>query len=276
MTGRGRMMDAAREVLLAVAAAIVLLPFLWIASGAFKTQIALLTGQFWFKPVWSNFDELLFSSTSDYLHNFTNSLFVGLASTIVVLVTATLAAYSITRLRWPRWVVHSLLLWAAIFNMIPPITMVGAWYVMFRSLGIDNTYFGLILAHATLNLPLSLWLMTVFVREIPIEIEEAARIDGCSTPAIIWRIILPLVRPGLTATGILAFIFSWNEFAVALNLTQKATATVPVAIAKYAQDFEIKYTHMAAGAILSAIPAIVLLLLGQRHIVKGLTAGALK
>ncbi|MFI4998226.1 MAG: carbohydrate ABC transporter permease, partial [Hyphomicrobiales bacterium] len=140
----------------------------------------------------------------------------------------------------------------------------------------DNTYLGLILAHATLNLPLSLWLMTVFVREIPVELEEAARLDGCSTPALIWRVVLPLVRPGLTATGILAFIFSWNEFAVALNLTQKATATVPVAIAKYAQEFDIKYTEMAAGAILSAIPAIMLLLLFQRHIVKGLTAGALK
>ncbi len=276
MTGRPRLADAARQAALAAAACIVLLPFVWIASGAFKTQIALLTGQFWFKPVWSNFQELLFSSTSDYLHDFMNSLIVGLASTAIVLVAATLASYSITRLRWPGWVVHSLLLWAAIFNMIPPITMVGAWYVMFRSVGLDNTYLGLILAHATLNLPLSLWLMTVFVREIPVELEEAARLDGCSTPSLIWRVVLPLVRPGLTATGILAFIFSWNEFAVALNLTQKATATVPVAIAKYAQEFEIKYTEMAAGAILSAIPAIMLLLLFQRHIVKGLTAGALK
>jgi multiple sugar transport system permease protein len=133
-----------------------------------------------------------------------------------------------------------------------------------------------ILGHATLNLPLSLWLMTVFVREVPTEIEEAARLDGCSTPRLIARIIVPLVRPGLTAAGLLAFIFSWNEFAVALNLTQKATATVPVAIAKYAQEFDIRYTAMAAGALLSAVPAIVLLLVGQRHIVRGLTAGALK
>ena len=105
---------------------------------------------------------------------------------------------------------------------------------------------------------------------------HTARLDGCSTPSVIVRIILPLVRPGLTATGLLAFIFSWNEFAVALNLTQRATATVPVAIAKFAREFDIRYTDMAAGALLSAIPAIVLLLLGQRHIVKGLTAGAVK
>ena len=124
---------------------------------------------------------------------------------------------------------------------------------MFRALGLDNTYAGLILAHVTLNLPLALWMMTVFVREVPVELEEAARLDGCSTPALILRIIVPLVRPGLAAAGILAFIFSWNEFAVALNLTERATATVPVAIAKFAQEFDIKYTEMAAGAVLSAI-----------------------
>jgi multiple sugar transport system permease protein len=261
---------------LCVAAAIVLLPFLWIASNAFKRQIVLLTGQFWFTPVWSNFNEVLFSSGSDYLENFVNSLIVGLASTALVLVAATLAAYSLAQLRWPRWVVHGLLLWSGIFSMIPPITMVGAWYVMFRAVGLDNTYSGLILAHATLNLPLALWMMTVFVREVPAELEEAARLDGCSTPALILRIIVPLVRPGLAATGILAFIFSWNEFAVALNLTERATATVPVAIAKFAQEFDIKYTDMAASAVLSALPAIVLLLLAQRHIVRGLTAGAVK
>jgi multiple sugar transport system permease protein len=116
----------------------------------------------------------------------------------------------------------------------------------------------------------------VFVREIPIELEEAAWIDGATAPQMFVRVILPLVLPGLAAAGILTFIFSWNEFAVALNLSQKATATVPVAIAKYAQEFEIKYTEMAAGALLSAIPAVLLLLLGQRHIVKGLTAGAVK
>jgi multiple sugar transport system permease protein len=275
MTGR-RFADAASHAALTLAAVVVLLPFVWIASAAFKTQISLLTGQFWFKPVWSNFQEVLFSMTSDYLHDFMNSMIIGLCSTALVLVVATLAAYSIARLRWPGWVVHTLLLWAAVFNMIPPITMVGAWYVLFHTIGLDNTYLGLILGHATLNLPLSLWLMTVFVREVPTEIEEAARLDGCSTPRLIARIIVPLVRPGLTAAGLLAFIFSWNEFAVALNLTQKATATVPVAIAKYAQEFDIRYTAMAAGALLSAVPAIVLLLVGQRHIVKGLTAGALK
>jgi multiple sugar transport system permease protein len=266
---------AAHAVLIA-AAAIVVLPFVWIAAAAFKTPISLLTGEIWFTPNWNNFRDVLFTSTSDYLDNYLNSFVVGAASTLIDLVAATLAAYSILRLRWPRWVPAALLLWSVVFHMIPPITIAGGWFTLFRGLGLVNTWTGLTLAHATLNLPLALWIMVAFVREVPAELEEAARIDGCGTARLLWRVIVPLVRPGLAAAAILVFIFSWNEFPLALTLTQKATATIPVAIAKYAQDFEIQYTQMAAGTILSVLPALVLLLLGQRHIVRGLTTGALK
>jgi multiple sugar transport system permease protein len=261
-------------LLLAVIA--VLSPFLWIALAAFKTQIALLSGAVVFSPVLSNFREVLFSKTSEYLGNFLNSTIVGLGSTATVLVIGTMGAWSLSRARWPSWVTHGLLGWAIVFHMIPPITMVGAWYVMFRMVGLYNTYAGVILAHLTLNLPMVLWMMSVFVREVPLELEEAARIDGASTPVLLWRIIVPVVRPGLIATGLLAFIFSWNEFAVALNLTARQTATVPVAIAKFAQDFEIQYTQMAASSVLSLLPALALLLLGQRYIVRGLMIGAIK
>jgi multiple sugar transport system permease protein len=115
--------------------------------------------------------------------------------------------------------------------------------------------------------------MSVFVRDIPFELEQAARLDGCTTPQMLWRIVVPLVRPGLAATAILVFVFSWNEFAVALTLSGSRTATVPVAIAKFAQEYEIKNGVMAAGVVLSIVPAIVLLLFAHRHIVKGLTAG---
>jgi len=266
----------ARHGALIVSAVLVLFPFLWIAAAAFKTQIALLSGRLWSAPTLANFQQVLFSRASDYTANFANSLLIATVSTLVVLVISTLAAYSINRMRWPRWLVHGLLLWSAVFQMIPPITMVGAWYVMFRSIGLDNTYTGLVLAHVTLNLPLALWLMSTFVREVPLELEEAARLDGCTTPRLLWTVITPLVAPGLAATGILVFVFSWNEFAVALNLTDRSTATVPVAIAKYAQEFEILYTQMAAGSLLSTAPALLLLLFGQRYIVKGLTAGSLK
>ena len=155
---------------LIAAALIVLFPFAWIALAAFKTQIALLVGAVTFTPTLANLHELLFSSTSDYLANFRNSVIIASASTLLVLVIATLAAYSIERLDWPRWVVHLFLLGAALFNAIPAITMVGAWYMMFRALGLYNTYAAVILAHATINLPLGIWLMASFIREVPREL----------------------------------------------------------------------------------------------------------
>jgi multiple sugar transport system permease protein len=257
-------------------ALIVIGPVAWTVAAGFRTQISLLIGEFFFHPVLLNFNEVLFSRTSDFLVNYRNSLIVGLASTAICLAVATLAAWSLDRMDWPRWVVHVFLAWALVFHMIPPIALAGAWFTMWRAVGLDNSFIGLILAHATLNLPMAVWLMGVFVRDVPKELVEAARIDGASTPVLLRSIVLPIIAPGLAATAVLTFVFSWNEFAVALNLTMKRTATVPVAIAKFAQDFEIQYTQMAAAAALSILPALVLLLIGQRYIVKGLTQGAVK
>jgi len=273
---RARSRGVAMHAGLVAAAIIVVFPFVWIALAAFKTQISLMIGDVAFTPTLANFREVLFSGTSDYLANYGNSLVVASASTLIVLVVATLGAYSIERLGWPRLAVHSFLLAAAVFNAIPAITLVGAWYVGFRALGLYNTYTAVILAHATLNLPIGLWLMATFIREVPRELEEAARIDGCGTLQMLWRVVVPVVMPGIAATAILVFIHSWNEFVVALNLTARQTATVPVAIAKYAQENETKYTAMAAGAVLSVLPSLVLLFFAQRAIVRGLTAGAVK
>lgn len=264
------------HALLILAGAAVVAPVMWVIAAGFRTQISLLTGEFWFTPNLANFREVLFSKTSDFLLNYQNSLLVGVLSTALCLAVATLAAWSLHRMGWPAWVTHGFLAWALVFHMIPPITLAGAWFTMARGVGLDNTFAGLILAHTVLNLPMALWLMGVFVREVPRELEEAARIDGASTPVLLWRVVLPIIAPGLAATGVLTFVFSWNEFAVALNLTMKQTATVPVAIAKFAQDFELLYTQMAASAALSILPALVLLLIGQRYIVKGLTQGAVK
>ncbi len=261
---------------LLLVAALVLIPFVWIIAAAFKSQISLLLGEVFFTPTLASFREVLFSRSTEFMSNTFNSLVVATGSTLVILVAATLGGYAIERLGTPRWAVHTMLGWAVVFHMLPPITLVAAWFPLYREIGLDNTYLGLVLAHVAVHLPMALWLMTNFVRDVPIELEEAARIDGCSTPFLIWRIVVPLVAPGLAATAILMFIFSWNEFAVALNLTAKQTATIPVAIAKFAQGYEIKYGEMAATAALSLVPALAFLLFGQRYIVKGLTAGAVK
>lgn len=264
------------HVALAVGAALVLVPIIWTVAAGFRTQISLLMGDVLFTPIGSNFAEVLWSKTSDFLLNYRNSIIVGIVSTVLCVVVATLAAFSLNRMRWPAWTVHLFLAWTMIFHMIPPVALASAWFTMARAVGLENTFTGLILAHATLNLPMAIWLMAVFVRDVPKELEEAAIMDGADTPHILWHVILPLITPGLAATSILTFIFSWNEFAVALTLTMKQTATVPVAIAKFAQDFEIQYTQMAASAALAMVPAILVLLVAQRYIVKGLTQGAVK
>jgi multiple sugar transport system permease protein len=264
------------HIVLAITAALVLVPIIWTVAAGFRTQISLLMGDVLFTPIGSNFAEVLWSKTSDFLLNYRNSIVVGVVSTALCVVVATLAAYSLNRMRWPAWTVHLFLAWTMIFHMIPPVALASAWFSMARAVGLENTFTGLILAHATLNLPMAIWLMAVFVRDVPKELEEAAIMDGADTPHILWHVILPLITPGLAATSILTFIFSWNEFAVALTLTMKQTATVPVAIAKFAQDFEIQYTQMAASAALAMVPAILVLLVAQRYIVKGLTQGAVK
>lgn len=264
------------HLVLLMVALLVMIPFVWIIAAAFKTQIDLLQGKVFFSPTLMSFQEILFSKTTEFFRNTASSLIVAGLSTLAILFTATLGGYAIERMNTPRWLVHALLGWSVVFHMVPPITLVAAWFPLYRELGLDNTYTGLVLAHVAVHLPMALWLMTNFIRDVPVELEEAARIDGCSTPYMLWRIVVPLVAPGLAATAILMFIFSWNEFAVALNLTAKQTATIPVAIAKFAQGYEIKYGEMAATAALSLLPALMFLLLGQRYIVKGLTSGAVK
>jgi multiple sugar transport system permease protein len=261
---------------LLVCAAIVVAPIVWTVAAGFRTQISLLMGDIAFTPIWSNFQEVLFSKTSDFLLNYRNSIIVGGLSTALCVSVATLAAFSLNRSPWRRWVVRVFLAWTLVFHMIPPIALASAWFTMAHTVGLENTFAGLILAHATLNLPMAIWLMSVFVREVPKELEEAAVIDGASTPVLLRHVVLPIVAPGLAATAILTFVFSWNEFAVALTLSMKQTATVPVAIAKFAQDFEIQYTQMAASAALAMLPALLVLLVAQRFIVKGLTQGAVK
>jgi len=267
---------ALRHAVLILAAIFIVAPFIWIALMSFKTQIAILSGAISFKPVLSNYEVLLFSSTSDYARNFLNSVVVSTSATFIVVLTGSAAAYSIVRMKLARWVGAAVLLWALVVHLVPPIILAGAWFVFFREFGLLNTYAAVIMAHVCLNLPIAIWLMCAFIGELPIEIEEAARVDGAPFPMIFLQLVVPLVAPGLVATSLLVFIFSWNEFPIALNLTSSETATLPVAIAKFAEMLQIRYGEIAAGAMLSLVPALLALVVGQRLIVRGLTAGAVK
>ena len=255
---------------------VVLFPFVWIALSAFKTEIDIAMSRVLFTPTLANFDELLASKSSVFSHNFWNSVIVAGATTLLACSAATLAAHSIRRHGWPVWFTSALLLFSMVYFMAPQMTLVGSWYILFRLIGIYDTRFSLVLAHTTILLPMALWLMANFLRDVPVELEEAAAIDGCSPSAIFFKVVLPLVVPGLLATGVLIFIFSWNEFPVSLTLSTKASATVPVAIAKYSTEFETQHGAMSAAAVLSTVPALLIMVVALRYIVRGLTSGALK
>lgn len=257
-------------------ALLILAPFVWIALASFKSQIQILTNAIVFDPVLDNYIELLFSKSASFHRKIANSLVVAAASTLLALAIAASAAFTLVRLSLPDWLRAAVFGWAMLFHMLPTITFVGPWYVMLDSVGLTNSYVGLMLANVTHHLPMALWIVAAFMRDIPEEILDAARIDGCDERSSFMRIVLPLVMPGLAAAGALVFLFSWNDFIVALNLTAADTRTAPVAIATFAQEHDVKYGEMAAGAMLTTLPALLLLLLGQRLIVRGLLSGAVK
>jgi multiple sugar transport system permease protein len=263
-------------LLMALGVFIILGPFLWILLQSFKYEIEILKGSWIFQPTGFNYNDVLWSRRSDFLKNVANSAIVAAVSTFFVLIVGTLAAYSLARLRWSKWISATFLGWTLIFNMIPPLTLVGPWYLIFREIGLSETLTAVILTHITLHLPMTIWMMMAYFSDLPKDLGEAAMVDGCRRLDAFWKISLPLVTPGLIAAGVLAFVFSWNEFSVALNLTSRATATVPVAIARFAEEYEVQYGQMAAASVLSTIPALILMFFGQRFVVQGLTMGAVK
>lgn len=263
-------------VLVMLAVIVVIGPFLWILMNSFKSQIAILSGAWVFTPTLDSYRDVLFSRRSDFVNGLYTSLVVASTSTVIVLVIATLAAYSLHRFRWANWIVTGFLGWTLAFHAIPIITMVGPWYLMFKELRLYDTQTALVLTHVTMNLPMAMWLMMSFFKALPPEIEEAALVDGCRPLSAFLLVTLPLVVPGLIATGVLSFIFSWNEFTVALNLTSQANATVPIVVSKFAGDYEIQHPQMAAASMLATLPALFLMFFGQRFIVQGLTMGSVK
>jgi len=206
-----------------------------------------------------------------------NSLGIGLISTFIAVVLAAMAAYAIARLNFPG---KTLILTAALaIAMFPPISIVGPLYDMWRSIGLYDTWPGLIIPYMTFTLPLAIYTLSAFFREIPWELEQAAQIDGATPFQAFTKVIAPLAAPGVFTTAILVFIFAWNDFVFAVSLTStKDAQTVPAAISQFpgASQFQQPTGSIAAAAIVVTIPIIIMVLFFQRRIVAGLTAGAVK
>jgi len=203
-----------------------------------------------------------------------NSVVTALISTGLSLVLAVPAAYAITRFRTPSGRVF--ILAALVTRMVPTIAVGAPLVEIMRSMGLTDTSFGLALAHTTISLPLSIWLMASFFEAVPDELSEAAQMDGCNRLQAMIRVVLPVVSGGLAVTAIFAFLASWNEFLFSLLLTSVRAQTTPVVIANFQSQFGLDWGGMTALAAVYSVPVIILTLFLQRHIVAGLTLGAVK
>ncbi|HEY5985316.1 MAG TPA: carbohydrate ABC transporter permease [Streptosporangiaceae bacterium] len=259
-----------------VAILVALIPVVWIVSLSFKTP-ASITNPTYF-PVdwtWSNYSGIL--TTSTFLRPLINSIGIGLIATFVAVLLASMAAYAVARLSFPgkRVLIGVSLLIA----MFPPIALATPMFNIERILGLFNTWPGLIIPYVATGLPLGIYTLSAFFREIPWELEKAAKVDGATPFQAFTRVIAPLAAPGMITTAILVFMFCWNEFLLAITLTSTTAArTAPAAMAFFTgnSQFAVPTGSISAAAVVITIPIIIFVLFFQRRIVAGLTSGAVK
>ena len=253
-----------------------LMPVVWIVSLSFKHGDDIDNKQFW--PTqwsWDNYKTVF--GTDLFTSALRNSLGISLIATTVSVVLAMFAAYAVARLDFPgkRWVLVS----ALAVSMFPAISIATPLFNLWREIGLYDTWAGLVIPYLALTLPLSMWTLTSFFRQIPRDLEQAAQVDGATTWQAFRRILVPLAAPGVFTTAILAFFIAWNDFVFGITLTSTDKARpVPAALAFFsgASQFQQPTAAISAASVVVTIPVVVLVMLFQRRIVAGLTNGAVK
>ncbi|MEJ7832430.1 MAG: carbohydrate ABC transporter permease [Nocardioides sp.] len=255
-----------------------LLPVVWIISLSFKSLEETTAGSAQFLPKdWTlqNYREIL--ANPDFIDALINSFGVSLIATFLSVIFATFAAYAIARLEFRgKRLVLSLALAIAMF---PVVSLVGPLFDMWRTFGLFNTWPGLIIPYMSFTLPLAIWTLSAFFREIPWEMEQAAQVDGATSWQAFRKVIVPLAAPGVFTAAILTFFFAWNEFVLAISLTSTTSSrTVPAQMSFFVgpDPFNPPYGQLATASVVVTIPIIIIVLIFQRKIVAGLTSGAVK
>ncbi|MDB5561423.1 MAG: sugar transporter permease [Hyphomicrobiales bacterium] len=251
-------------------------PFYYAIITSFKSGTSLFQVDYWPTQFsWDNYQAVF--SRGSFPQNLANSIIVATLTVALALLFAVTAAYALSRVRFRG---RSLLLLTILsVSMFPQIAVLAGLFEVIRTFGLFNTVWGLIFSYTIFTLPFTVWVLTTFMRDLPIEIEEAAIVDGANPWVIITRVFMPLMWPALVTTGLLAFIAAWNEFLFALTFTSSnSTRTVPVAIALLsgASQFEIPWGTIMAASVIVTVPLVVLVLIFQRKIISGLTAGGVK
>jgi multiple sugar transport system permease protein len=253
-----------------------LVPVLWIVSLSFKSKATLADGNF-IPREWSLENYKNIFATTEFVRALVNSIGIALIATAVAVVFGTMAAYAIARLDFPGK--KALVGVSLLIAMFPQVSLVSPLFEIERSLGLFDTWAGLILPYITFGLPLAIYTLSAFFREIPWELEKAAKMDGATPGQAFRRVIAPLAAPGVFTTAILVFIFCWNDFLFAISLTStERSRTVPVALSFFtgSSQFEDPTGSVAAAAVVITIPIVLFVLFFQRRIVAGLTSGAVK
>lgn len=266
---RGR--QTVLNIILTLVILVMLFPFVWMIMMSLKTQVqnTAAVPVWFFRPVLDNYINVI--QRNNFLDFTRNSLIVAVSATVIGMILGLPAAYSIARFRQ-----SGLSLWILVSRIIPYITFLLPLFLTFTKLRLIGSFTALILSHLIITLPMIIWITIAFFEDIPSDLEEAALVDGSSRAGAFVRIILPLVAPGVVTAGILAMIFSWNQFLFSLILGGPATKTVPVAVFNFLSYGSQDYGAIAAAAVLITLPIIILALTVQRYIVKGLTAGGVK
>jgi multiple sugar transport system permease protein len=262
-------------ILLAAAMVLYGFPFLYLLFTSFKTPIDTIAVPPTILPrEWTleNYTNAL--GRNGVLASFINSIQTAIISTVLSLVLAVPAAYGITRYQTLSGRIF--IMAALVTRMVPPVAIGIPLASMMAAVGLSDTPIALSIAHTTISLPLSIWLMSSFFESVPKDLEEAATVDGCSRLGALWRVVIPVVSGGIAVTAIFAFLASWNEFLFALLMTAIRSQTTPVVIANFQTQFGLDWGSMTALAAVYSIPVILLTLLLQRKIVAGMTLGAVK
>jgi len=251
-------------------------PFYYAVITSFKTGTALFEVDYFITKLdFSNYINVL--SSPNFMRSVWNSVLIAASTVGFAMFLAVTASYALARVRFKGRVL--LLICILAVSMFPQIAVLAGLFELIRALGIYNTPWAMILSYTIFTLPFTVWVLTTFMRDLPVEIEEAAIIDGATPWVIITQVFLPLMWPALVTTGLLAFIGAWNEFLFALTFTaSESQRTVPVAIALLsgASEFEIPWGVLMAASVIVTVPLIALVLIFQRKIVAGLTAGGVK
>lgn len=268
-------MRTALHYVAAVAVVLVwLFPLLWILLTSIKTRPDIFSRipLFIFAPTLDNYIAVL--SRSEFTEGLINSVKTAGLTTLIAVLVGPLAAYPLARLQFRAR--EQILFWVLSLRMLPTVAIVVPFYLILYYLGLRDTLVGLVMAYLSFSLPFAIWMLVGFVRDLPKELDDAAFIDGCSHWHLLWLVHLPLLRPALAVVAIFTFVFAWNELVLALMLTEVDAKTVPVAIIGMVQPDNIPWGEIAAGSVLTLLPMMIVVFALQRHIVRGLTLGAVR